>query len=132
MFCCPLKERTAAVCLMYMPPLGCEGWVFSKLPEIDYTIPICRVQADSRGKVMLPIVVVFFEHSACSEELNLDTTATATPQLSGGCPSLTAEVSIYIGILSVLSDTIKKACSLQVNILLVDFVGMFEYPEEHK
>lgn len=51
----------ATVCLMYMPPLGCEGWVFSKLPEIDYTCLICRVQADSRGKVMLPIAVAFFE-----------------------------------------------------------------------
>lgn len=108
---------------MYMSPLGCEGWVFSKLREIDYTILICRVQADSRGKVMLPIAVVFFEHSACSEELNLDTIATATPKLSGGCPSLTAEVSIYIGMLSVLSDTIKNACNWQVNILLVDFCG---------
>lgn len=45
---------------------------------------------------------------------------------------LTAEVNMYIGILSVRSHTGRNACSLQVNTVLIDFVGMREYPEELK
>lgn len=46
--------------------------------------------------------------------------------------SLAAEVSIYVGIMSVVFNTIRDACSLQVNTMLVDFVGMREHPEELK
>lgn len=46
--------------------------------------------------------------------------------------SLTTEVSVYIGVTSVLCNTVRDACSLQVNSVLVDFVGTCEHPEEPK
>lgn len=81
----------------------------------EWIIHVCyRVQADRKGKVTLPMSIGSFEPCAWAGELNL----IPQLQLSGGCTGLTAEVSIYIGI---LSNTIRNYLQLVGKY----FVGWF-------